>query len=378
MSSAASPSRLFSPYKLGGLELANRLVVAPMCQYSAVDGNMTEWHMQHLGSLANSGAGLLIIEATGVELAGRISHGCTALASDANEAAMKRVIDGCRQWGTAKLGIQLGHAGRKASCKRPWEGGTPLSEGAWQTKSASDLPFDPAWHHPVAMTLDDIEQLKVAFIEAARRADRIGFDLIELHGAHGYLINQFLSPISNKRTDQYGGSFENRVRLPLELMAAVRTVWPAHKPLGIRVSAIEWVDGGITIEDTIGFAHGLKAIGCDFMDVSTGGNAYNQKIELKPGYQVSFATAVKKATGMPVMAVGLITEAEQAESIIADDKADMIAIARAFLDDPRWGHHAAWRLGAEAPIMPQYARVTPRTWHPARAKYAPPVAKAAE
>lgn len=378
MTSAPVTSRLFSPIKLAGLEMQNRLVVAPMCQYSAEDGNMTDWHMLHLGSLANSGAGLLIFEATGVEMAGRISLGCPALENDANEAAMKRIVDGCRKWGTAKLGLQLAHAGRKASVKRPWEGGTPLSEGAWQTKSASSIPFDPAWHTPHSMTLEDIERLKEAFMQAAHRADRIGFDLIELHAAHGYLLNQFLSPISNTRNDQYGGSLENRVRLPLEIMAAVRTVWPASKPLGIRISAIEWVEGSITIEDSVAFAHGLKAIGCDFIDVSTGGNAVNQKIQLSPGYQVPYAAAIKKATGIPVMAVGLITEPEQAESIIAEDKADMIAIARAFMDDPRWGWHAAWRLGVETAMVPQYARTTPKTWHPAREKYAPIARKAAE
>ncbi len=378
MTTAAPSSRLFSPYKLGGLELSNRLVVAPMCQYSADQGSMTDWHMLHLGSLANSGAGLLIVEATGVELAGRISHGCTALENDANESAMQRVMDSCRKYGTAKLGIQLGHAGRKASVKRPWEGGTPLSEDAWPTKSASALPFDPAWHTPASMTLAEIEQLTAAFVQAARRADRIGFDLIELHGAHGYLLNQFLSPISNTRTDKYGGSLENRVRFPLELMAAVRTVWPAAKPLGIRISAVEWVEGGITIEDSVAFAHGLKALGCDFMDVSSGGNAYNQKIQLSAGYQVPFATAIKKATGIPVMTVGLITEAEQAESIIAEDRADMIAMARAFMDDPRWGWHAAWRLGVETPMVPQYARTNPKTWPPAREKYAPAWRQAAE
>lgn len=374
----AATSRLFSPIKLRDLDMSNRLVVAPMCQYSADNGNMSDWHIMHLGSLANSGAGLLIFEATGVELAGRISLGCPALETDANETAMKRVVDACRKWGTAKLGIQLAHAGRKASVKRPWEGGTPLGAEAWTTKSASAIPFDPAWHTPAAMTLDEIERLKDLFVQAARRADRIGFDLIELHAAHGYLMNQFLSPISNKRTDKYGGSLENRVRLPLEILAAIRTVWPAHKPLGIRISAIEWVEGGITIEDSIAFAHGLKAVDCDFIDVSTGGNAYNQKIELKPGYQVPFAAAIKKAVGIPVMAVGLITEAEQAEAILANGEADMIAIARAFLDDPRWGWHAAWRLGVETPMMPQYARTTPKTWHPAREKYAPVARKAAE
>ncbi len=371
-------SRLFSPIKLGGLELPNRLVVAPMCQYSATDGTMTDWHMLHLGSLANSGAGLVIVEATAVELEGRISHGCTTLCSDANEAAMQRVIDSCRTWGTAKLGIQLGHAGRKGSCTRPWEGGSSLQSGAWATKSASALAFQPGWHTPQAMSIDEIERIKSAFVEATRRADRIGFDLVELHGAHGYLINQFLSPISNTRTDKYGGSLENRVRLPLEIFAACREVLSKGKPLGIRISAVEWVEGGITIEDSIAFAHGLKQLGSDFMDVSTGGNAHNQKIELKASYQVPFATAIKTATGMPVMAVGLITEPEQAEGIVAEGRADMVAIARAFLDDPRWGWHAAWRLGVETPMSPQYARTAPKTWAPARAKYAPAMAKAAE
>lgn len=374
--STSPQSRLFSPITLRGIELHNRLIVAPMCQYSAENGNMTDWHMQHLGSLANSGASMLIIEATAVEPEGRISHGCTTLCSDANEAAMKRIIDGCKKVGTAKMGIQLAHAGRKASCARPWEGGQALKDGAWQTKSASAIPFQPDWHTPKAMTLDEIERLKDAFFQATIRADRCGFELAELHGAHGYLMNQFLSPISNKREDKYGGSLENRMRLPLEIFAVCREAWPSTKPLGIRISAIEWVEGGTTIEDSITFAQAVKKLGCDFIDVSTGGNAHNQKIELKPGYQVQFAAAIKKATGMPTMAVGLITEAEQAEGILAAGQADMIAIARALLDEPRWGVHAAWKLGAEVPMMPQYRRVTPATWAPAR-KYTPQL-KAAE
>jgi 2,4-dienoyl-CoA reductase-like NADH-dependent reductase (Old Yellow Enzyme family) len=362
-------SKLFAPIKLRDLELVNRVVVAPMCQYSAENGNMTDWHMLHLGSLANSGAGLLIVEATGVELAGRITHGCAGLANDENEAAMKRVIVSCKRFGTARIGIQLGHAGRKASAMRPWEGKTlsePLAEGGWQTKSASALPFAPGWHVPEAYTLEGIEQLKGAFVEATRRAERIGFDLIEIHAAHGYLLHQFLSPLSNQRTDQYGGSLDNRIRLPLEIFAAMRAVWPKHKPLGIRISAVDWVDGGITIEDSIYFAGKLKAAGCDFIDVSSAGNDPRQKIVLGPGYQVPFAEAIKKATGIPVMAVGLITEAEQAEAIVANGQADMVAIARAFLDDPHWAWHAAYKLGAEFPVSPQYARATLKTWQPAK------------
>ncbi|MFV0296161.1 MAG: NADH:flavin oxidoreductase/NADH oxidase [Hyphomicrobiaceae bacterium] len=361
-----STSTLFSPIKLGGLELWNRIVVAPMCQYSAVDGNMTDWHMQHLGSLVNSGAGLVIIEATGVELAGRISHGCTALCSDENEAAMKRVVTACKGFGTAAIGIQLGHAGRKASAQRPWEGGRALKDNPWQTKSASALPYDDGWHTPASMTLDEIAALKVSFVDATRRADRAGFDLVEIHGAHGYLLNQFLSPLSNQRTDQYGGSLENRMRLPLELFEVMREALSSHKPLGIRISAVEWVDGGITIEDSIALAKELKARGCDFMDVSSGGNSPHQKIALKPGYQVPFAAAIKTATGMPVMAVGLITDPHHAEEIVASGEADMIALARGFMDDLRWGWHAAWALGVEPRMAPQHIRIGPKSWPPAR------------
>ena len=375
----SNQSQLFSPIKLRGLELANRVVVAPMCQYSAEDGNMTDWHIMHLGTLANSGAGLVIAEASGVEPEGRISLGCPALSNDANEQAMKRVVDACKKYGNAKMGLQLAHAGRKASVKRPWEGGTSLaSNDAWLTKSASNLPFDPAWHTPKSMATDEIERLKDAFFQSAIRADRAGFDLIEIHGAHGYLLNQFLSPISNKRTDKYGGSLENRIRLPLEIFAAVREAWPSTKPLGVRVSAVEWIEGGITIEDTIAFAKGLKQLGCDFMDVSSGGNAYNQKIEIKAGYQVPFAEAVRQAVpGMPVMAVGLITEPEHAEAIVASGQADIVALARGFMDDPLWARHAAWRLGVEPRMAPQHARVTPKSW-PGAKKHLAPVPKAAE
>ena len=374
--STTPQNSLFSPIKLRDLELPNRLVIAPMCQYSAEDGDMTDWHMFHVVSLANSGAGLVIVEASGVEPEGRITHGCTALSTDGNETAMKRVVESVKRNSPAKIGIQLGHAGRKASVTKPWEGGTSLTQGAWQTKSASAIPFAPGWHTPKAMTLDEIQCLKEAFYQSTIRADRIGFELVEIHGAHGYLLNQFLSPISNKREDKYGGSLENRVRLPLEIFAAMRDAWPSTKPLGIRISAVEWVDGGITIEDSIALAQGLKKLGCDFIDVSSGGNAHDQKIELKPGYQVSFAAAIRKAVDIPVMAVGLITEADQAESIVANGEADMVAIARAVMDDPNWGRHAAWRLGAEIALMPQHARVSPKTWQPAR-KYLPTL-KAAE
>jgi 2,4-dienoyl-CoA reductase-like NADH-dependent reductase (Old Yellow Enzyme family) len=374
-------SKLFAPIKLRELELANRVVIAPMCQYSAEDGNMTDWHMLHLGSLSNSGAGLLIVEATGVEPEGRISLGCPSLSNDANEAAMKRVVAACKRYGTAKIGIQLGHAGRKASCTRPWEGKSasdPLkaAAGAWQTKGPSAIPFAPDWHVPHAMTLADIEALKAKFVDATKRADRVGYDLIEIHGAHGYLLHQFVSPVSNTRNDQYGGSLDNRIRLPLEIFAAMRAVWPKEKPLGIRISAVDWVEGGLTIEDSVYYAKKLEAAGCDFIDVSSGGNDPNQKIVLGPGYQVPFAEAIKKATSkMVVMAVGLITEAEQAEAIVAKGQADMVALARGFLDDPHWGWHAAYKLGAEVPVSVQYARATLKTWSPAK-RYAAPASAA--
>jgi 2,4-dienoyl-CoA reductase-like NADH-dependent reductase (Old Yellow Enzyme family) len=364
-----SNSALFSPARLNGLDLPNRIVVSPMCQYSADDGSATDWHMMHLGMLSNSGAGLLIIEATGVEPAGRITPGCLGLYSDENEQALKRVVDACRKYGSAKIGIQLGHAGRKASTNPPWQGtppGGPLKEGAWQTKAPSAIPFNEGWHVPKALTSQEIEELIEAFAAAARRADRIGLDLIELHGAHGYLINEFLSPLTNKREDEWGGSLENRMRFPLEVFKAVRAVWPQPKPLGIRISAVEWVDGGWTIEDSIELAKRLKDLGCDYIDVSSGGNNPNARIPIGPGYQVPFAEQIKKAVGIPVMTVGMITEAQQAESIIAEGKADFVAIARAFLDNPHWAWHAAYKLGAEPMLPNQYLRVGPRVWPPAK------------
>ena len=349
------PSQLFSPFQLGNLTLANRIVVSPMCQYSADDGSATDWHSMHLPSMAMSGAGLLVFEATAVERDGRITHGCAGLYSDANERALAPVIAACRRHGSAKLGIQLGHAGWKASAKRPWEGTAltePLTVGAWQTKSASARPFGPGWHTPSAYTPDEIAELVKTFAAATRRADRLGFDLVEAHGAHGYLLHQFLSPISNKRTDAYGGSLENRMRMPLEVFGAMRAAWPAGKPLGIRISAVDWIEGGWSIDDSIALAKRLKDLGCSFIDVSSGGIDPAIKVPIGPGYQVPFAAQIKKAVGIPVMAVGMITSPEQAEAIIAEGQADLVALARAMLDDPRWGWHAAYRLGAEVPLPP--------------------------
>jgi 2,4-dienoyl-CoA reductase-like NADH-dependent reductase (Old Yellow Enzyme family) len=378
MSMTAKQSPLFSPFRMRGLELPNRIVVSPMCQYSAEDGSATDWHMMHLGTLAQSGAGLLIVEATGVEPEGRITYGCLGLYSDENERALKRVVDACRKYGQAKLGIQLAHAGRKASSKVPWEAkvmNEPVENG-WQTKSASARPFIEGWAAPKAMSLEDLAALKARFVQSTERALRIGFDMIELHAAHGYLLHQFLSPLSNKRTDAYGGSLENRMRFPLEVFKAVREVWPKDKPLGIRISAVDWVEGGWTLADSIAFTKELQRLGCDYVDASSGGNDPNQKIKLGPSYQVPFAAEIRKATGIPTMAVGLITEPEQAEAIVAEGQADMVALARAFLDDPHWGWHAAYRLGATVATPIQYHRAVLQTWSPAK-KYAP-TAKAAE
>ncbi len=346
-------AQLFTPVELGGVTLPNRIVVSPMCQYSAVDGSAQPWHQVHYGMLSVSGAGLLCLEATHVEREGRITQGCLGLYSDENEAALKPVIDWARGWMPGvKLGIQLAHAGRKASAQRPWKGGGPLTQAdapdlPWTTYSASALPYDPAakWHTPVALDAVGLKRVKQAFVTAAERSARLGFDVIELHGAHGYCLSQFLSPLSNHRTDEYGGTMEKRRRFPLEVFEAVRKVWPTDKALGIRLSAVEWVEGGVTIEDTVETARQLKALGCDFVDVSSGGNAPGQKIKIEPGYHVPFAARVRKEAGIKTWAVGLITEPEQAERIIASGEADCTAHARPFLLDPRWAWNAARALG---------------------------------
>ncbi|TAJ33609.1 MAG: NADH:flavin oxidoreductase/NADH oxidase [Reyranella sp.] len=353
-------AQLFTPVELGGVTLPNRVIVSPMCQYSAVDGSAQPWHQVHYGMLAMSGAGLLCLEATHVEREGRITQGCLGLYSDENEAALKPIIDWVRGWMPAvKLGIQLAHAGRKASAQRPWKGGGPLTQAdapdlPWTTYGPSALAYDPAhkWHTPVALDAMGLKRVKQAFVDATLRSLRLGFDVVEVHGAHGYCLSQFLSPLSNQRTDEYGGTAEKRRRFPLEVFEAVRKVWPTDKALGIRLSAVEWVEGGVTIEDTIETARQLKALGCDFVDVSSGGNSPAQKIKLEPGYHVQFSARVRKEAGIKTWAVGLITEPEQAERIIAAGEADCTAHARPFLLDPRWAWNAAKALGAEAPSLP--------------------------
>ena len=361
-------SALFSPYKINGLELANRIVVAPMCQYSASDGMPTDWHVTHLGMLANSGAALLVVEATHVERAGRITHGCAGLYSDDNEAALARVISHCRRNGTAKLGIQLAHAGRKASSQRPWEGGGPLPAGQdpWETLAPSALPFGPNWHVPRAATLDDIARVREAFVNSARRAVRIGFDTIELHYAHGYLAHSFLSPVSNRRTDQYGGSLENRMRFGREIAVAVRAAVPKTIALGARITGNDWRDkDGLSTDDAVAYSRALKADGLDYIDVSSGGITADTRNPMSPGYNVPIAERVKREAGVATRVVGLIITPAQAEAIVAEGRADMVALARGMLDDPRWGWHAAAALGAEVPRAQQYLRVGPKLWAPA-------------
>jgi 2,4-dienoyl-CoA reductase-like NADH-dependent reductase (Old Yellow Enzyme family) len=355
-------SALFSPLQLRGLKLPNRIVISPMCQYSAEDGRATDWHMIHLGHLALSGAGLLCIEATAVEADGRITPGDLGLWNDDTETALKPVLAAIRKYSNIPVAIQLAHAGRKASSRAPWEGGQliPANEpGGWRPVAPSALPQKDGEPAPVALDEAGLARVRDAFVAAAVRAHRLGIDAIEVHNAHGYLLHEFLSPISNQRTDQYGGSLQNRMRFPLEVFYAVRNAVPKEMPVGVRVSATDWVEGGWDLEQTLAFAAEVEKLGADWIDVSSGGVSPQQKIALGPGYQVPFAEAVKKATGLHVMAVGLITETQQAEDIVASGKADMIALARGVLYDPRWPWHAAAELGAQTAAPPQYWRAPP-------------------
>jgi len=355
-------NRLFSPIALGSLQLSNRIAIAPMCQYSAEDGKATDWHLIHLGHLAQSGAGILFLEATAVEPEGRISANDLGLWSDATEQALGRVLDAVRKHSSMPLAIQLAHAGRKASVRTPWDGGqsVPVSAGGWRADAPSALPFSDKDEAPQALDASGLVRVRAAFAEAARRADRLGLDAIELHSAHGYLLHQFLSPLSNRREDDYGGSLENRMRFPLEVFDAVRASFDVNKPVGIRISATDWVEGGWDLEQSVVFAQELKKRGCDFIDVSSGALSPAQKIALGPGYQVPFAERIKAEAGMPTIAVGLITEAQQAEDILAGSQADMVALARGMLYDPRWPWHAAAQLGAQVDAPKQYWRSQPR------------------
>ena len=360
----SAPSVLFSPYRLAGLDLANRIVVSPMCQYSADDGCANDWHLMHLGTLAQSGAALVIVEATAVERQGRITHGCLGLYSDANERELAKVVAHCRRFGSAKLGIQIGHAGRKASAQVPWAGGNALGpkEDPWPTLAPSPIPFTENWPVPQMATREDMERIRDAFVATARRALRLGFDLIELHGAHGYLLHSFMSPVSNQRGDDYGGSIENRMRFPLEIATAVRDVWPPERPLGMRITGNDWLEGGLTPDDAVVIARSLKDRGLDYVCVSSGGVNPSARVKIEPGYQVPFAAKVREEVGISTCAVGLIATPGQAEAIVAEGKADLVAMARAMLDNPHWGWSAARALGAEVPRPPQYARAADAVW----------------
>ena len=356
-------SYLFSPISLSDVNIPNRIVVAPMCQYSANEGNATDWHLMHLGQFAVSGVGLIFTEAVGVEMTGRISPGCLALCTDEHEKNLKRVVDFCHDFGNAKMGIQIGHAGRKGSTELPWLGGKPIpSEDprGWKTDGPSAEAYASMdWEAPHALDEDGLSRIKAAFVESAKRADRIGFDVLEIHAAHGYLLHQFLSPLSNLRNDQYGGSLEDRMRFPLEVFEAVSKVWPQQKAIGVRFSATDWVDrSSWDINESTEFTKELKRRGCHFIDVSSAGNSPEQKIEVGPGYQTGFASEIKRETGVATMAVGQITEAFQAEAIVRTGQADMVSMARGMLADPRWAWRAAEALGESAAYAPQYMRST--------------------
>jgi 2,4-dienoyl-CoA reductase-like NADH-dependent reductase (Old Yellow Enzyme family) len=358
-------SALFTPLRIGDLTLANRIVIAPMCQYSAEDGCMTDWHLIHLGHLALSGAALLTIEATAVLPEGRISYGDVGLWSDETEAAMADVLKSVRRWSAIPIAIQLGHAGRKASTDKPWHGGAqipPGQENGWQTVAPSPIAHAEHEHPPQAMDDAAMARVREAFADAAVRAARLGLDAVQIHAAHGYLLHQFLSPLSNRRTDEYGGSLDNRMRFPLEIFDAVRAAFPAGRPVTVRVSGTDWAEGGWDIEQTKILAQALEARGCAAIHVSSGGLVPYQRIPAGPSYQVPLARAVKSGVSIPVVAVGMITAFDQAEAIVATGDADVVALARGMLFDPRWPWHAAAHLGGRVRAPDQYLRSQPRQY----------------
>jgi 2,4-dienoyl-CoA reductase-like NADH-dependent reductase (Old Yellow Enzyme family) len=358
-------SALFEPLKLGNLTLANRIIVAPMCQYSANGGEASDWHVIHLGQLALSGAGLLITEATAVSPEGRISPDDLGLYDDADERALARVLGIVRASSSMPIAMQLNHAGRKGSSRAPWEGGAqirPNEPRGWQTEAPSALPHARGEDAPTALDADGLARVRADFARAAQRAARVGIEGIEIHGAHGYLLHQFLSPLANQRTDAYGGSLENRMRFPLEIFDIVRENFPAERPVWMRVSATDWVEGGWDIDGTIALGHALKAHGSAAIHVSSGGVSPLQAIKIGAHYQAPFAARVKAAVGLTTIAVGLITEPDGAEGIVANGEADAVALARAILYDPHWPWHAAAKLGAQVVAPKQYWRCQPREY----------------
>ncbi|MGU7774284.1 NADH:flavin oxidoreductase/NADH oxidase [Burkholderia sp. MR1-5-21] len=358
-----SQPALFTPLRVRNLDLANRIVIAPMCQYSAVNGCMSDWHLIHLGQLALSGAALLTIEATAVVPEGRISYADVGLYDDATEASIATVLDSVRRWSDIPIAIQLAHAGRKASTDIPWLGRSQLSpdhENGWQTEGPSAIPSDSASLPPTELDKEGLKRIRDAFAAAARRAARLGIDAIQIHAAHGYLLHTFLSPLSNRRIDEYGGSLENRARFPLEVLDAVRDAFPSDRAVTVRISATDWIEGGFTLDEAVAFSQMLEARGADAIDVSTGGLHSAQDIPVAPGYQVPHARAVKAAVSVPVAAVGLITEPTHADAIVATGDADLIGLARTVIYDPRWPWHAAAALGGQTTAVPQYLRCVPR------------------
>ncbi|WAL94066.1 NADH:flavin oxidoreductase/NADH oxidase [Streptomyces sp. Je 1-369] len=356
-------SALFEPYTLRSLTIPNRVWMPPMCQYSAAPegaeaGAPRDWHFAHYAARATGGTGLIIVEATAVSADGRISPYDLGIWNDTQAAAFRRITDFLQSQGTVPA-IQLGHAGRKASTDRPWKGGAPVGadEHGWQPVAPSPVPFDERHPVPTELTVERIREIVGQFADAARRSLDAGFEIAEIHGAHGYLVGEFLSPHSNRRTDAYGGSYENRTRFALEVVDAVRAVWPEDKPLFFRISATDWLEeAGWTADDTVRFATDLKEHGVDLLDVSTGGNAAGVRIPVEPGYQVPFAARVKAETELPVAAVGLITDIEQAEKIVANGEADAVLLGRELLRDPSWARRAGRELGAEVHVPEQYHR----------------------
>ncbi len=357
---------LFRPMALRGLTLANRIAVSPMTQYSGTEGCPVPWHTMHVGSLATSGAGLVIMEATAVEAMGRTTAGCIGLYSDANEAAMARLVADIRSYSATPLGVQLGHAGRRAAVRKPWDADTvalPLDEGGWTVCGPTDEPYRGNGHQPVPLDGAGIRRVVASFGASAARAARCGFDLLELHGAHGYLMHSFYSPLSNLRTDGYGGSRAARMRFTLEAVEAVRAAWPADRPLGFRVPGSDFIEGGLTVEDAVALGLELKQLGVDYIVPSIGLlNSRFKAPKTEPGYLVHFAERLRRDVGIPTMAVGMILTPQQADDIVREGRADIAGIGRGFLNDPRWGWHAAIALGAAPDIPRQYTRVLPGTW----------------
>jgi 2,4-dienoyl-CoA reductase-like NADH-dependent reductase (Old Yellow Enzyme family) len=348
---------LLDPLQTREVTFRNRIVVSPMCQYSSDDGFANDWHLVHLGSRAVGGAGAVIMEATAVDPRGRISPQDQGIWKDAHVDFLARIASFIKEQG-AVAGIQLAHAGRKASTARPWEGGRFIAEsaGGWLPVAPTSVSFHPDDPAPHELTKDEIRCLVEAFATATRRALRAGFNLVEIHGAHGYLIHEFLSPLSNRRTDEYGGSFDNRIRFALEVVEAVRAAWPEALPLWLRISAMDWADGGWTLDESVEFAKRVRALGVDLIDCSSGGLTMQQKIELGPGYQVPFAARIRRQSGIATGAVGMITDPEQAEQILVNGEADVILLARELLRDPYFPMHAANKLGAKLTPPVQYGR----------------------